>query len=147
MSLMLDTNVLSKLCHPRKFADVSRWLESLLKKSPPERVIVPELADYELRRELIRMIGKGQGGDKALQRLNDLSTTLEYLPIITAQIHSAAQLWAQARNSGMPSASKDALDGDVILAAQALSVQATVVTSNRKHLAAYGLDAKDWHEL
>jgi hypothetical protein len=39
-----------------------------------------------------------------------------------------------------------ALDGDVILAAQAILVSGTVITSNRKHLSQF-VPTKDWSEL
>jgi len=48
----------------------------------------------------------------------------------------AAQLWAQMRNAGTPTAAPAALDGDVILAAQARTVDenAIVATTNVRHL-------------
>ena len=46
----------------------------------------------------------------------------------------------------MPTAPEQALDGDVILVAQALEVEGTIVTTNRKHLVRY-VDVKDWNEI
>lgn len=48
----------------------------------------------------------------------------------------AAELWAQVRSAGQPTAPPSALDGDVILAAQArhLNVSVIVATSNPGHL-------------
>ena len=43
-------------------------------------------------------------------------------PITTSVMQRAASLWADARNSGIPTAADPSLDGDVILAAQALGV-------------------------
>jgi hypothetical protein len=94
-------------------------------------VIVPEIADYEVRRELIRM-----GGMVALANLDGYGTQLEYLPLTTAAMRRAAELWAQARSAGLPTAPDPALDGDVILAAQALCLNTTVIvaTGNPGHL-------------
>jgi predicted nucleic acid-binding protein len=84
-------------------------------------VIVPEIADYEVRRELIR-----RNSQRALANLDQLCTQLEYLPITTRGMRLAANLWAQARNAGLPTAAGHALDGDVVLAAQANSLNVPV---------------------
>jgi predicted nucleic acid-binding protein len=46
----------------------------------------------------------------------------------------AAEFWADARQQGVPTASPAALDADVLIAAQAAEVLATVVTNNPGHL-------------
>jgi hypothetical protein len=71
------------------------------------------VADYELRRELIR-----NNSGKALARLDDLGQALGYVALSTPMMRRAAQFWADARNAGLPTAADPALDGDVILAAQ-----------------------------
>jgi predicted nucleic acid-binding protein len=76
-----------------------------------------------------------------------LANDLVYLPITTAIMRDAARLWADARSRGFPTASPQGLDGDVILAAQALSVQGSVATTNRGHLAAFGVTVEDLREL
>jgi len=63
----------------------------------------------------------------------------------------AAQLWAQARKEGRPTAPKEALDADVILAAQTLSLEPThgsavVATTNVGHLRRF-VDARTWREI
>ena len=100
-----------------------------------DAIFVPEIADYEIRRELIRA-RKTSG----LARLNDFNVHLpgRYLPITTAVMNRAAELWAQSRTRGMPTADPKELDADVILAAQALGLKATkvvVATVNVGHLA------------
>lgn len=93
-------------------------------------MFVSEIADYEIRRELIR-------ADRpvGLARLNALKTTLPYLPLTTSIMLRAAELWAEAR--GRPTADPQALDCDVILAAQALAMGATLVTDNVGHLSLF----------
>ena len=44
-----------------------------------------------------------------------LKRTLEYLPLTTDVMLQAAAFWAQARQTGTPTAPDPALDGDVIL--------------------------------
>jgi len=63
----------------------------------------------------------------------------------------AAELWAAARNAGLPTAGPDALDADCILAAQALlsagpSDTVTVATENVAHLSRF-VDAQLWETI
>jgi predicted nucleic acid-binding protein len=104
-------------------------------------VFVTEIADYEVRRELLR-------ADRpvGLARLNALKTTLPSLPLTTPIMLRAAELWAEARRRGRPTADPQALDCDVILAAQALAMGATVVTDNVGHLSLF-VEAKSWRDI
>lgn len=109
-------------------------------------VFVPEIADYELRRELLRA-GKTNG----VARLDALKQALQYLPVTTQTMLLAAQLWAQARNAGLPTAPKEALDGDAILAAQALTAgfapaDIVVATTNVGHLNRF-VPADHWKNI
>jgi predicted nucleic acid-binding protein len=77
---------------------------------------------------------------RGLARLDALAARLEYLPLTTAAMRQAAVFWAQARQQGRPTADARALDGDVILAAQAMTLGATDVvmaTTNVGHLSRF----------
>lgn len=111
----------------------SKWIADVLASG--HRIVVPEIADYEVRRELIR--GRKTAG---LLRLDALSASLEYAPLTTAAMQQAALFWAQARQQGRPTASDKAIDGDVILAAQAFTFGAIgviVATTNVSHLSRF----------
>ena len=63
----------------------------------------------------------------------------------------AAELWAEARKKGTPTADNKALDADVILASQAILIanyvnEAIVATSNTKHLSLF-CDAREWQDI
>jgi hypothetical protein len=58
----------------------------------------------------------------------------------------AAELWAEARKSGMPTADPNELDCDVILAAQALEINGVVATENVGHLSRF-VAAKYWRNI
>jgi len=118
-----------------------QWLTDLL--TAGRRVVLPEIADYEVRRELIRAMRV-----VSLGRLDSLVSQIEYLPLTTAVMRHAAELWADIRNAGLPTASSQALDGDVILAAQALSlgVPVVVATDNVAHLARFA-PAERWQDI
>ncbi|MGH2549557.1 MAG: hypothetical protein ACRDHN_09215, partial [Thermomicrobiales bacterium] len=65
-----------------------------------------------------------------------------YLPITTEIMRLAANLWAESRRNGLSTGPDSSLDGDVILAALALSEQITsqhvlVATTNLRHLQWY----------
>jgi hypothetical protein len=60
----------------------------------------------------------------------------------------AAELWAEARKRGRPTADPKELDGDVILAAQAALVadegnEVIIATTNVGHLSQF-IDAREW---
>ena len=93
----------------------TRWLQTLITSNI--RVIIPEIADYEVRRELLRA-NKVRG----IARLDELANSLEYLPITTAAMRQAAMFWAQARQQGQPTAADKTIDSDMILAAQATTL-------------------------
>lgn len=136
MKLLLDTGVLGQICHPRKHADVRAWFGRAVQE---HAFLVSELADYELRRELLRL-----GATRSLSRLDELTRELPYVPITTATWRRAAALWAAARNAGNVTAPPEALDGDVLVAAQALEESAIVLTTNTKHFDWLSVKAVDW---
>ena len=143
-AVVLDSTPLGILCHPRTpphFRTCRRWVRDLL--AAGRRVILPEIADYEIRRELIRL-----GGAVALTNLDNYGNQLKYLPLTTAVMRRAAELWALARNTGQQTAPDPALDGDVILAAQALTLNTPVVvaTGNPAHLSRY-VPAELWSNI
>ena len=101
--------------------------------------MVPEIADYEVRRELIR--ARRTAG---VARLDALIGQVEYLAITTS-----AMFWAAARQQGRPTAADPALDGDVILAAQAATLGRAgviVATTNVRHLSRF-VPAKLWADI
>lgn len=118
MIVLLDSGPLGILSNPKASPQNSEcrcWAKRLANKG--YGLIVPEIADYEVRRELLRA-NKQEG----IRRLETLKESFRYLPLTTQMMLKAAELWAEARRSGKPTASPDALDGDVILAAQAFLI-------------------------
>lgn len=144
-AVLLDTGPLGLVTNPKRSPQsvaCAQWLQTLVVRGI--RVIVPEMADYEVRRELLRA-----KKEKGLARLDALASRLEYLPITTAAMRQAAVFWAQARQQGQPTADDKALDGDVILAAQALTLgvaDVVIATTNVGHLSRFA-PAALWPDL
>lgn len=68
MTRVLDASIVSRLCHPgkRQYRPVARWIDGLLDRPRgPERVVVPEIADFEVRRKLIHLVRQGQASERA----------------------------------------------------------------------------------
>ena len=139
--LVLDTGPTGQIAHPRPNQEITRWLQTTLMAGTI--VVLPEIVDYELRRNFLLEISRGRMEQRSLQRLDQLKQTLTFLPIDSAAMLSAAELWAEARRQGKPTADDKALDGDVILAAQTRQVDGTVITSNPKHLSLF-VETIDW---
>ena len=135
---VLDTGPLGRLTHPARNPQIVSWLERQLAEGIP--VMIPEIVDYELRRSLLL-----EGLSRSVTRLDDLKAALVCLPITTPVMLQAAKLWAEARRCGRPTADAQALDGDVILAAQTLAVDGRVATENVGHLSFF-VEAINWRE-
>ena len=140
MKLVLDSGVLSRLCHPS--AEQSKPAFARIKELHAAHgsvvVYVPEIVDFEVRRKLLHMKSAG-----AVVRLDNLHAVFTYIKINTPIMRAAAELWAKARLRGQATAGETSLDADVVLAAQALSVGGTVATTNSKHLAQF-VAVQDW---
>ncbi|MBW4511683.1 MAG: hypothetical protein KME64_35050 [Scytonematopsis contorta HA4267-MV1] len=145
--ILLDSGPLGMVTNPKATGitlDCQLWLKSLLRQG--EKFAIPEIADYEVRRELLRA-----GLLRSLHRLDNLKQTLEYIPIQTDTMLLAARLWAEARQTGQPTADDKALDGDVILSAQARilcddTTEVIVATTNVAHLSRF-ITALDWQSI
>jgi hypothetical protein len=144
--VLLDVGSLGLLSYPKAepaAVECDRWLQALLASGC--RVIVPEIADFEVRRELLRV-----NLTKGLRRLDSLTSlhSVSYLPLTTPMMRQAAQFWATARRRGRPTADPHALDCDVILAAQATLLErdddtVVVATTNLRHLSLF-VHAQEW---
>jgi len=142
MIVLLDGGPLGLVSNPKATEagrDCREWMKGLIARGV--RVCLPEIIDYELRRELLR-------ADKVhgLARLDLLKSSIHYLPITTQIMLEAAELWAHVRRRGLPTADAKALDCDVILAAQALAVHGIVATENVDHLSRL-VSAKHWRDI
>jgi predicted nucleic acid-binding protein len=139
MKILLDASPLSAISHPQASPEIVAWFFSHLRQG--NQIIISELADYEVRRELIRA-----GKPQSLRRLDAFQRTLPVCPVSTSVLRRAAWIWAQARSHGKPSAHPKSLDADVIIAAQAEQLHAVLATSNAKHFSEF-VDARDWQDI
>jgi predicted nucleic acid-binding protein len=143
-AVILDAGPLGVLSHPKNPPHVHtcrQWASAL--KRGGRRVIVPEISDYELRRELLRRASR-----RSLAILDALAVQFEYLALTTTALRLAADFWAQSRRGGYPTASDLELDADVIIAAQAATLGCAVIiaTGNVGHLARF-VPAELWQNI
>lgn len=143
---LLDTGILSRITHPKAKGNkpVVDWFRSMLLRKREMRI--PAICDYELRRKLLHLDFKS-----SVELLDDFCTTVGFLPIDSRVMKRAAELWAESRKRGRVTAPPEALDGDVILAAQAQAVagigfRPIVVTENVGHLSWF-TDAREWRSV
>ena len=147
MIVVLDTGPLGMVTHPRASGEnreCSTWLRGMLEDGQPHR----HPGNLRLRAETGAR-PRGQAGGIETTRCSGERS--RYLPLDTVVMRHAAHLWALARNEGRPTASMDALDADVILAAQTLSLRSDdeaplLATTNVGHLARF-IDARAWREI
>lgn len=143
--ILLDSTPLGLVTRPNPSPSsiaCRQWIHS--QAAQGSRIIIPEIVDYELRRELLRA-----NKQRGLSHLNMLIQQLEYLPLTTATMRQAALFWAQARQQGQPTAGDNTIDADVILAAQAATIggpNVVVATTNVKHLSRF-VTAELWENI
>jgi predicted nucleic acid-binding protein len=147
MIILLDAGPLSLITNPSRGTEsdaCNLWMEGLLEQGI--QVFVPEIADYEVRRELLRA-----NKTKGLQRLDALKAAIGFAPIKSAVVQRAAEYWAKARNMGKPTAHDKGLDCDMFLVAQAVELGSSgesvvVATTNVRHLSLF-TEASRWEEI
>lgn len=145
--ILLDSQPLGLASNPARSADtvaISNWTQACL--AGGHKLYIPEVIDYELRRELLRA-----GKVNSLKKLNGLKAILRFLPINSAAMLLAADLWATSRQSGLPTGDPKKPDIDVILAAQALTLGVSagdliVATTNISHLSRF-VPANAWSNI
>ena len=123
--------------HPTVTDRCRQWIIQCV--SAGNAVRIPAIVYYETLRELERLNANAQ---IARLKVFCFSNPDRFIPLETFHLEEAAKLWADSRNSGIPTADPQALDGDVILAAQALSLADTaegliVATTNPGHISRY----------
>jgi predicted nucleic acid-binding protein len=137
--IVLDSGPLGMVVNPTaksvQTQACQQWIRRLSQMG--YTIAIPEIADYEVRRELLR-----SNRTKSIELLNQIKLNTLYLPITTSAIVGAAQLWAIARQSGQSTADPKALDGDVILAAQVMDAfgsdrDSIVATTNVAHISRF----------
>jgi hypothetical protein len=150
--ILLDSGPLGLIVRPPNKSQVTRclnWLRTI--SATGATVLIPEIAHYEVRRELFRI--RAVGSLRRLERYLDPSGGLIHLTLSTDAIIKAAEFWAFVRQTGIPTASPDALDADAILAGQAaLAGQpgdtVTIAATNLAHLSRFpGIDAQMWDQI
>jgi hypothetical protein len=152
MIVLLDSGPLGLASNPKQSAEADAcksWLRGLI--ADGHRALVPSITDYEVRREL-RLYRKING----LRRLDYLVATHGFLSLTDDAMRQAADFWASARQQGIPTADSLALDADVILAAQAVTLNpvdwgqpnaaVVVATTNVGHLSRFA-DARLWRGI
>ena len=153
LHILLDTGPLGIITNPKRRTltlDSLQWVSRHLREG--DTFLVPAMADYEVRRELIRS-GRN-AGIKALDEWNSVSQD-RYLALTNSALKRAASLWAEVRNQGLVTADPKELDCDALIAAQALEYQeihglarshVVVATTNVGHLSRF-VRAELWSEI
>ena len=77
------------MSHPRPNREIAEWLKGKL--AAGAEILVPEIADYEVRRELLR-----ENLGRSVRRLDELGQLLIYVAIDTVTMRRAAELWCSA---------------------------------------------------
>ncbi len=151
MIILLDSGPLGLITNPRGGTEAQAckaWLQTL---APSGHIApVPEIIDYEHRREPLA------GLTQAIMRLDGIKAVGAYVPVSEEAYLRAASPWATARRQGIPTADRFALDADVILAAQAATLDPTewgqpgapvvIATTNVGHLSRF-VDARLWRGI
>lgn len=149
-AVFLDAGPLGLITQrPGKSADADacrRWATSF--PSAGVVLLVPSVADYEVRRELLRARAtQGIARLDAFLRLPGVAL----VSIADADLQQAAFLWANARQAGLPTARPESLDADAVFSAQVLNFglppsEFVVATVNVRHIARF-VPADVWQNI
>lgn len=142
--IILDTGPLSNcvvhVARRQQTSSISQqcrqWIDDC--EHSGRRILIPAVAYYEVLRSL-----ELRGATSQIGRLKEFCLNGDrFMSLTTRHLESAAQLWAQERKEGKPSAGSESLDADVIITAQALSLglpssDYVIATTNPAHIAPF----------
>jgi hypothetical protein len=145
--LFLDSGPLGLITHPQRSPEViavTEWVKQCILAGV--RIVVPAIVYYEIKRELLRA-----RKDLSVARLDAFVNAVpgRYIPLTDEALRLAAEMWTQSRQAGRLTADLRALDIDVLLAAQLLSLGTTpalIATTNPKHLSQLA-PARHWTDI
>lgn len=149
--VLLDSGPLGLITHPKANAEnlaCRTWLDQVTDAG--NLALLPEIIDYEHRRELIRISSLG------IERLDRIKQAGFYLPLTTEAMLLAAQYWAEIRQLNLAGTDNLSLDADMILCAQAATLdpntwdmpeaRVVIATTNVKHLSHFA-EAHLWRDI
>ena len=140
LTVFLDAGPLGMITNPKKSPATTvivQWAFDL--EAAGHWLIVPAMADYEVRRELVR--AEKAEGTACLNAFNS-AVPGRFLSVTDEALLIGADLWARARNTGTTTADPKELNADVLIAGQALATglppsEFIIATLNVGHLALF----------
>src|SRR5881227_4035267 len=97
LPILLDSGPLGRLAHHARRPEDDQWLADML--AAQRVLLISEVAAFEVRRSLLL-----HANAHSVAHLDLLKASLIYVPITTAHMLKAAELWADARRRGKPTA-------------------------------------------
>jgi toxin FitB len=143
--IILDSAPLGFFCNPKNrdnYKKLSNFVKSL-----NFSIGVPEIIDYELRRNL-----ELENLQKSISLLSQFQQRRQLISLESEDLIRAAELWAWCRKQGSTTTENKGIDIDVILVSQALSrkdffnkvVILTIDTGDLSVFCDLGLHLWDW---
>ncbi len=150
MIVFIDSSILGILANPNKIGEANKcreWLYSLLAKGV--YVCSSIICDFEVRRSLI-LESHRKPHLASIQNLDQLQEIISFLPVTSELLKEASNLWAYAREQGIPTADSNSLDIDIIICSHWQQLKEefpgryiVIATTNVKHLSRFA-EAKTW---
>ena len=131
MIYALDSNTVSYLLKDNS-AVYSHYISAL---NQGDYCVLPLIVYYEILRGL-----KAKDAKKQLPMFEDFAKDIDIIDLSVADIMTASEIYAYQKKSGKPMG-----DSDLLIAAQCVARDYTLVTNNTKHFAHVGgLRLIDW---
>ncbi|MBI4550949.1 MAG: PIN domain-containing protein [Candidatus Latescibacteria bacterium] len=130
MVYLPDTNIISAIL--RKNPVVRKKWETALKDG--HSIVISPVVEYEIRRGLLK-----KDAQRQTEFFDQLSAVHAGPNLIREDWRRAAELWVQRQAIGRPTG-----DSDILIAAYALRLGATIVTDNEKDFEGLSLMIENW---
>ncbi len=141
IKLILDTPILAMICHPSKYQHVRDWFQQIVSHAPPiHEISVSVLSLYETQRGLSK-----QGATQSLKRFEKLVGHLQLIDLGANTAKRAAMF-----STNQPNGFEHVSDADLLIAAQAAEIGATLVTNDKalqQVCSLLGVSARDWSDV